>query len=213
MKKCILFLAAVLCFSACKTDLTDIEKRIEEIEKDGKDLEQRNKDLQDQIDNLKRQGDEISEEARRRQEENEKIQQRIKELGDSLQYVEPFLYTMDFVAADNPYQLIENTPCTIIGDSAVECRILNITDDKVLIPRFTYQGSVVTINGVEAESGKTVILRIMRSVSIHTQDCLRCGWKPIAMSMWRMQISIMVVASKSSTAQEPERIAVSSRPV
>ena len=155
MKKCILFLAAVLCFSACKTDLTDIEKRIEEIEKDGKDLEQRNKDLQDQIDNLKRQGDEISEEARRRQEENEKIQQRIKELGDSLQYVEPFLYTMDFVAADNPYQLIENTPCTIIGDSAVECRILNITDDKVLIPRFTYQGSVVTINGVEAESGKT----------------------------------------------------------
>ena len=62
MKKCILFLVAVLCLSACKTDLTDIEKRIEEIEKDGKNLEQRNKELQDQIENLKRQGDEISEE-------------------------------------------------------------------------------------------------------------------------------------------------------
>lgn len=155
MKKCILFLVAVLCFSACKTDLTDIEKRIEEIEKQGKELEQANKDYQNQLNDLKNQGDAISEEARKRQEENEKIQQRLRELGDSLNYVEPFLYTMEFVAADNPYQLIENTTCTIIGDSAVECRILNIVEDKVLIPRFTFQGSAVSINGVEAESGKT----------------------------------------------------------
>ena len=155
MKKLFLFLVAVLCFSACKTDLTDIEKRIEEIEKQGKDLEQRNKDLQDQLEQEKQRGDEVSEEARKRQEENEKIQQRIKDLEDSLHYVEPYLYSMEFVAADNPYQLIENTTCTIIGDSAVECRILNITEDKVLIPRFTFQGSAVTINGVEAESGVT----------------------------------------------------------
>jgi hypothetical protein len=66
------------------------------------------------------------------------------------------LFSMEFVAADNPLLLIENTPCTIIGDSAVECRILNTgTLDKLLIPRFTFQGSVVTINGVEAESGVT----------------------------------------------------------
>lgn len=155
MKKLFLFLVAVLCFSACKTDLTDIEKRIDEIEKQGKDLEQRNKDLQDQLAEEKQRGDEVSEEARKRQEENEKIQQRIKDLEDSLHYVEPYLYSMEFVAADNPYQLIENTTCTIIGDSAVECRILNITEDKILIPRFTFQGSAVTINGVEAESGVT----------------------------------------------------------
>ena len=155
MKKCILFLVAVLCFSACKTDLTDIEKRIEEIEKQGNQLEQQNQNYQNQLNDLKNQGDEVSEEARKRQEENEKIQQRLRELGDSLNYVEPFLYTMEFVAYDNPYQLIENTPCTIIGDSAVECRILNITEDKVLIPRFTFQGTTVSINGVEAESGKT----------------------------------------------------------
>ena len=155
MKKLFLFLVAVLCFSACKTDLTDIEKRIDEIEKQGKDLEQRNKDLQDQLAEEKQRGDEVSEEARKRQEENEKIQQRIKDLEDSLHYVEPYLYSMEFVAADNPYQLIENTTCTIIGDSAVECRILNITEDKILIPRFTFQGSAVTINVVESESGVT----------------------------------------------------------
>lgn len=154
MKKCILFLGAVLCFSACKTDLTDIEKRIEEIEKQGKNLEQQNQEYQEQLNDLKNQGNQISEEARKRQEENEKIQQQLRELEDSLHYVEPYLYTMEFVAADNPYQLIENTPCTIIGDSVAECRILNITDDRMLIPRFTFQGSVVTINGEEAESGK-----------------------------------------------------------
>ena len=154
MKKCILFLVAVLCFSACKTDLTDIEKRIEEIEKQGKTLEEQNQEYQEQLNDLKNQGNQISEEARKRQEENEKIQQQLRELEDSLHYVEPYLYTMEFVAADNPYQLIENTPCTIIGDSVVECRILNITDDRMLIPRFTFQGSVVTINGEEAESGK-----------------------------------------------------------
>lgn len=155
LKKFVLFIVAVLCFSACKTDLTDIEKRIEEIERQGKELEEANKKLQEESEELKRQGEELSEEAKKRQEENEKIQQRLQELGDSLNTVEPFLLSMEFVAADNPYQLIENTPCTIIGDSAVECRILNITDDKQLIPRFTFQGSAVTINGVEAESGVT----------------------------------------------------------
>lgn len=155
LKKFVLFIVAVLCFSACKTDLTDIEKRIEEIERQGRELEEANKKLQEESEELKRQGEELSEEAKKRQEENEKIQQRLQELGDSLNTVEPFLLSMEFVAADNPYQLIENTPCTIIGDSAVECRILNITDDKQLIPRFTFQGSAVTINGVEAESGVT----------------------------------------------------------
>lgn len=148
-------MVAILCLSACKTDLTDIEKRIEEIERQGKQLEEANKKLQEESDDLKRQRDDLEAEARKRQEENEKIQKRLQELGDSLNVVEPFLFTMEFVAADNIYQLIEDTPCTIVGDSAVECRILNITDDKLLIPRFTFQGSVVTINGVEAESGVT----------------------------------------------------------
>lgn len=157
MKKFILFVAAILCFSACKTDLTDIEKRITDVENQGKQLEEANKKLQEQAENLKKRGAELDAEAQKRLEENEKIQKQLQALEDQINYVEPFLNSMEFVAADNPMQLIENTPCTIIGDSAVECRILNITDDKVLIPRFTFTGSVVTINGEEAESGKTQV--------------------------------------------------------
>lgn len=155
MKNLILLVVAVLCFSACETDLTDIETRIKEIERQGKKLEDANKKLQEESQRLKEQGEALSEEARRRQEENEKIQKRLQEIDESLNTVEPKLLSMEFVAADNPLQLIENTPCTIIGDSMVECRIQNVTNDKVLIPRFTFQGSVVTINGVEAESGVT----------------------------------------------------------
>lgn len=174
MKNFVLLLVAVICFSACKQDLTDIEKRIEEIEQQGKNLEKENEELQKESDRLKRQGEELDAEAKKRQEENEKIQQRLKDLEEYEEEIEPFLFSMEFVAADNPLQLIENTPCTIIGDSAVECRILNTgTTDKILIPRFTFQGSVVTINGEEAESGvtqfnfnRTVVLSVITATQI-----------------------------------------------
>lgn len=177
MRHFILFVVAVLCLSACKTDLTDIEKRITEVEQQGKELEEANRRLQETAENLKRRGEELEEEARRRQEENERIQQELQALEDEINYVEAHLLSMEFVAADNPLQLIENTPCTIIGDSVVECRILNVTDDKVLIPRFTFQGSRVTINGVEAESGKTqfdfsspVVLSVITASEIKDYD-------------------------------------------
>ena len=156
MKRIVLFVVAAFCLSACVTDLSDIEKKIEEVEKQGKDLEKANQELQQESDKLKQQGEKLEAEAKRRQEENEKIQQRLLALEEYEDPVEPKLLSMEFVAAENPLLLIENTPCTIIGDSVVECRILNIsTYDKLLIPRFTFQGSVVTINGVEAESGVT----------------------------------------------------------
>ena len=57
------------------------------------------------------------------------------------------LTRLEFMAADNPLQLIEDVRCDIIGDSIAKCRILNVTSSKELVPRFTIQGSVVTING------------------------------------------------------------------
>jgi hypothetical protein len=79
----------------------------------------------------------------------------LQELEDEIDAAGPKLLSMEFLAEDNPFRLIENTPCNIVGDSVVECRILNVTNEKILIPRFTFQGSVVTINGIEAESGVT----------------------------------------------------------
>ena len=70
--------------------------------------------------------------------------------------VEPKLLSMEFVTADNK-SLRENTKCKIVGDSIIECWLYGITNEKVLIPRFTFEGTMVVIDGFEAESGKTEI--------------------------------------------------------
>jgi len=70
-----------------------------------------------------------------------------------LQIVEPQLLHVEFLASDNPLQLVENVDCEILGDSAIECRITNIMSSKVLIPRFRFQGDYVTISGRRAVSG------------------------------------------------------------
>ena len=70
--------------------------------------------------------------------------------------VEPRLLTMEFVKADNP-SLKENVKCKIIGDSIIECWLPGMLNEKLLKPRFTYEGTMVVIDGFEAESGKTEI--------------------------------------------------------
>ena len=70
--------------------------------------------------------------------------------------VEPRLLTMEFVMADNK-SLRENVKCKIIGDSIIECWLPGTTNGKVLKPRFTFEGTMVVIDGFEAESGKTEI--------------------------------------------------------
>jgi spore coat protein CotH len=63
---------------------------------------------------------------------------------------------MEFVKADNP-SLKENVKCKIIGDSIIECWLPGMLNEKLLKPRFTYEGTMVVIDGFEAESGKTEI--------------------------------------------------------
>lgn len=154
MKKLFFIFAVLIGISACSTDLTDIENRIKTVEEQGKNLDNQQKKLEEEKNKLQQESNQLAEEAKKRQEENEKIRKRLTEFEDSLNSIAKLL-TLEFVAADNPLQLIENVKGTIIGDSAVECRIPNVTTSKTLIPRFTFQGSVVTINGVEAESGVT----------------------------------------------------------
>ena len=70
--------------------------------------------------------------------------------------VEPKLLTMEFVKADNA-SLKENVKCKIIGDSVIECWLPGLLNEKLLKPRFTFEGTMVVIDGFEAESGKTEI--------------------------------------------------------
>ena len=70
--------------------------------------------------------------------------------------VEPRLLTMEFVKADNA-SLKENVKCKIIGDSIIECWLPGQLNEKLLKPRFTFEGTMVVIDGFEAESGKTQI--------------------------------------------------------
>lgn len=70
--------------------------------------------------------------------------------------VEPRLLTMEFVKADNA-SLKENVKCKIIGDSVIECWLPGLLNEKLLKPRFTFEGTMVVIDGFEAESGKTEI--------------------------------------------------------
>lgn len=157
MKKLILVTIALIGLISCSTDLSGIEEKLSILEKEGSNLENEYEKAKEASDKLGQESDALEAEVKKRQEENEKIRQQLAALEDSLNTVEPKLLSMEFVAADNPLQLIENVKCEIIGDSAVECRILNITSSKVLIPRFTFQGSVVTINGEEVESGVSMI--------------------------------------------------------
>jgi len=89
------------------------------------------------------------------QEMIQEAQEKIDELNDQINQREPRLLHMEFLAFENPMQLVENAECKIIGDSAVECRVLNVMSAKMLIPRFEFTGDYVTIGGQEAESSKT----------------------------------------------------------
>ena len=146
MKKLFFVFAVLIGISACSTDLTDIEDRIKKLEDQGKSLSDKSKKLEED-------GKKLEEEGNQLQDENEKLQAEINRLKDSLSTVEPKLLQMEFLAADNPLLLVENAKCDIIGDSIVVCQISNVVRNKLLIPRFRFDGESVKIGSVTAESG------------------------------------------------------------
>ena len=87
----------------------------------------------------------------------EELQHKIDSLEKILDdRVEPRLLTMEFVKDDNQ-SLKENVKCKIVGDSIIECWLPGLLNEKLLKPRFTFEGTMVVIDGFEAESGKTEI--------------------------------------------------------
>ena len=87
----------------------------------------------------------------------EELQQRIESLEKLLEErTEPKLLSMEFLTADN-HSLRNNVECKIIGDSIIDCWLSGMYNEKKLKPRFTFEGTMVVIDGYEAESGKTQI--------------------------------------------------------
>lgn len=150
MKKVFYLIAILIGMSACSTDLTDIEDRIKKVEDQSKDLSNKSKELAEEGEKLAKEGEDLK-------AENEKLKDDLEKLKDSLSVIEPKLLFMEFLASDNPMQLVENVKCDIVGDSVVEGRILNTVTDKKLIPRFKFDGESVTIGETLVESGVTQI--------------------------------------------------------
>ena len=209
MKKFVFFCMALLCFSACKTDLSEIEERIDEIERQGKNLEQQGKnleqqgkDLENKSKDLEQQGQDLADETERLQNDLDNTQNRIDEIEKEMNKVEPKLLSMEFLASENPLLLVENTRCDISADGIVECWVVNIMSSKKLIPHFTYQGENVTIGGKAVESGVTevdfsqpVVMTITSSdktkdytINVHSYTGLPILWIE---TMNRSQVSVV----------------------
>ena len=74
------------------------------------------------------------------------------------------LTSLQFLAADNPGQLVCDVECTIVGDSVAECWVPHLMAGKRLVPRFTVEGTDSTVQqarltagGTGIESGRTAV--------------------------------------------------------
>ena len=126
-------------FSACSKDLSEYYDRIDQLTHQNDSISQVNADRE-------KQNEELSEELKR-------IQQRLDSLAEASKTpTTSALVAMEFTAAENP-QLGENLICNISSNGIVECWIPSVVDSKELIPRFSFTGTEVTINGQKAISG------------------------------------------------------------
>lgn len=140
MKK--LFIAVLLlCLTACSEDLTDYFTRADEI--------------QAEIDRQRRENEELEKEIQRRKEAGQRLQAKLDSLVNAYNSgpVRTGLVAMAFAAVENPI-LKENLQCEISEyEGLIECWIPDLVDSKELIPRFSFNGSEVKINGEKATSG------------------------------------------------------------
>ena len=153
MKKTFLVCLMALSFAACSEDLTDYDTRIENREKANEALKKKNDELASANDALAKRNADIAAMNARLKLEGEELLNKLKALEDATRpKAEPKLLTIEFVAADNAL-LSQNVAGEVVGDSVVEVWLPSIMKDKFLIPRFTFDGTLVTINEQEAESG------------------------------------------------------------
>lgn len=140
MKKILFYVIALCALSACSSELDNIKKDI--------------LDLQTTAQQLIDRGDSINNANNQTQQNIDNIQGQIDQTQKDIEWErnKVSLTYFEFLHADNPYQIVEDTRCEIAGDTIV-CWISNIMPDKNLIPRFSYIGKSLTIGGKAAESG------------------------------------------------------------
>lgn len=152
MKKYFLPILLLLFLSGCKEDLTDYFNRVDSREAANESLRKENAELEKQNDAQARWNAAIAEMYARLELESEELADRLRILEEEISAPsEPKLQKIEFLATDN-IVLSENLSCEIIGDSLIECWIPSLSIEKNLIPHFTFDGTLVTINGMEARS-------------------------------------------------------------
>ena len=145
MKKYIYIVFVLLVLLACSEDTTEYRQQKEA-------LEQANAEKQKQIDEDRKKNAE-------KQQELEKLKQRLEELEriKNGMVPEPQLLTMEFRRADNP-GLDDNVECDVYSSNGVvNCWLSSLEDPKTLVPRFTFEGTLVMIDSQEVTSGSTAI--------------------------------------------------------
>ena len=171
MKKIFFPILLMLCLTACKEDLTDYFTRLDLREKANDSLRKENSALEEQIEAQRRYNEALAEMNSRVKLESDELQRKLDSLEATLVHVvQPKLLNIEFVTNENP-SLPKNVSCKIIGDSVIDCWLPMITVEKYLIPRFTFDGTLVTINEMEAESGKSMFdFKAPAKVTVHTSQ-------------------------------------------
>ena len=170
MKKIFFPILLIICLTACKEDLTDYYDRVNRREAANDSLDKENKKLEEQNDAQARWNAALEEMNTRVELETAELKKMLDSLEATVAVDDPKLLTIEFVTDENPI-LSENLRCEITSDNVIECWLPMITTEKYLIPRFTFDGTLVTINGMEANSGRSMFdFRTPATVTVHTSE-------------------------------------------
>ena len=152
-------------------ELDSLRKRSLDLAEEILALQIEGQALSDSLDNLDIENNLLVEEWNTLQDLINLSQEELDKLEAKINQRDPKLLHFEFLASENPLQLVEDAECEIIGDSVVECRVLNVMSAKSLIPRFRFIGDYVTIGGQKAVSSKTAFdFSSERSLVVYSGD-------------------------------------------
>lgn len=157
MKKILYILIAAFVLSACSEDISEYTTQADGLRDENAEKQ---KEIKEKLEKL---------EAEKRKAAL------LKQKLDSLEKVksgmlpEPLLMTMEFTTADNK-DLSKDAVCVVHSNGIVDCWLPSMQDSKMLVPRFTFEGTLVAMDNTEVVSGSTqidfkepVVLSVMTS--------------------------------------------------